>query len=458
MIREHLSEVINLAWPAILQGLVVTAVFFTDRMILGWYRPEALGSMQIAGPVLWSTFSVFGAFGAGVMAIVGRSVGAKDTKRAQETLISTLAFAAVIGVVIGIIGEMSRGLLVDLLAGGTDTSTTIRQLAHQYMGIVFLATPFNFISIAGTVALQADGDTRSPMWLSLGQGLINLGLSYMLVFGHLGAPELGIIGAGIGTIASFTVGALGALVILRRRTGMVRLAHLRMPHSAPLIPVLRVSLPAFGERAIFHTAFLVFAAYVGRLGDLAMTANQALIAIESIGFMVTHGIGIAAAAIVAQKLGARQPQAAEAVGWMSAGLGVGVMSVVSIVFFTVPDTLIGWISAEPDVIAVATPCLQVAGVALPLMAITDAMAGALRGAGDTRTPMLVAILGPAVIRLFSCWYLAFHCGWGLYGIWIGTTLDWATRALALSILFRRGRAGAYRHRGERRLSSPLDRL
>jgi MATE family multidrug resistance protein len=439
LFRKHLTEVTALAWPAILQGLVVTAVFFTDRLLLGWYASDALGSMQIAGPVLWSTFSVFGAFGAGVMAVIGRAVGAGDQARARETVISVIAFAAVVGCAVGLLGEVSRGVLADLLAGDVGESEVIRGLAMQYMGIVFLGTPFAFLSLAGTVSLQADGDTRTPMWLSAAQGVVNLALSYVLIFGHFGAPELGIVGAAIGSVCSFAIGAIGAMWVLQRRKGAVSLRPLRRPRMAPLVPVLRVSIPAFGERAIFHTAFLVFAAYVGRLGELAMTANQALIAIESIGFMVTHGIGIAAAAIVAQKLGAQRPEDAETVGWMSAGLGITVMGVVSIAFFTMPEALIGLISDEPSVVAVAAPCLQVAAVALPLMAVTDAMGGALRGAGDTRTPMLVALVGPVFIRLFSCWYLAFEQGWGLYGIWIGTTLDWGTRAVLLSLVFRRGR-------------------
>ena len=420
MSRDLMREVARLAWPAILQGLVVTVVFFTDRMMLGWYSDETLGSMQVSGPVLWSCFSVFGAYAAGVMAVVGRSVGAGDADRAHRTVSTVLAFGLVVGLLVGVMGMLGRPLFAELLASGPETSQSIRDLSQIYMGIVFLTTPVFFLGIGGVSSLQADGDTRTPMWVSAAQGLINLGLSWVLIFGHLGAPELGITGAAIGTAASFCLGTLILLIVLWRRKGPVSLRPLTPPSFAALRPVLKVAGPAFGERIIFHTAFLVFVAYVGVLGDLAVVTNQAL---------------------VAQKMGAKALDQAAQVGWLSALLGIVVLGGVAISFFIIPEQLIRLFlgSDNPAAVELGAPCLQVAGIALPLMAVTDAMAGSLRGAGDTRTPMIVALVGPVTMRLGMCWFLALHLGWGLYGIWVGTTLDWAVRAVFLSVVYKRGR-------------------
>ncbi len=91
--RALLREVITLAWPAILHGLLTTVVFITDRMLLGHYSDVALGSMQVSGPLLWSVFSVFGAFGAGTLAVIGRATGAGDLDRARRTLRSVFSLA-----------------------------------------------------------------------------------------------------------------------------------------------------------------------------------------------------------------------------------------------------------------------------------------------------------------------------------------------------------------------------
>jgi Na+-driven multidrug efflux pump len=112
-----------------------------------------------------------------------------------------------------------------------------------------------------------------------------------------------------------------------------------------------------------------------------------------------------------------------------------------VAFLIIPETLLSVFLGDdnPEAIALGIPCLRMAAICLPLMAVTDAMAGSLRGAGDTRTPMLVALAGPVTMRLLMCWFLAMHLGWGLYGIWVGTTLDWAIRAVFLSWVYHRGK-------------------
>ncbi|MDP6933785.1 MAG: MATE family efflux transporter, partial [Myxococcota bacterium] len=182
-----------------------------------------------------------------------------------------------------------------------------------------------------------------------------------------------------------------------------------------------------------------YISFVGRLGDVAMAAHQSLIAIESLGFIAANGFGVAAGALVAQKLGAGSPPDAAACGWLSAGLAVLVLGGVSILFLVFPRALIGLFTTEAAVLVLGTQCLRVAAVAQPFMALADAMAGALRGAGDTRSPMVATVYGPLCVRLILCWTLAFTLDWGLLGIWIGTTVDWAVRAIFLLAVFRRGR-------------------
>ena len=249
---------------------------------------------------------------------------------------------------------------------------------------------------------------------------------------------MGIEGAAIGTLASFALGAAAILFTLFTRSGTVKLVPFDGPSLSSLSPVVRLSIPAFGEKIAFHTAFVIFAAYVGHLGALEMSANQALIAIESLGFMVAHGFSIAASALVAQKLGAQRPNEATAVGWISAGLGAAVLGVVGLLFWFFPATFLGWFTDNPVLIEMGVPCLKLAAAIQPVMAICDAMSGSLRGA-EMRTPMLAAFIGPGVVRLFFCWYLAFEMDMGLFGIWVGTSLDWLVRLVFLTVMFSRGK-------------------
>jgi len=436
--KTLVREVWTLVVPVIVQGMVVTVVFFTDRLLIGQYSDTALASMQISGVLLWSLFSVFGAFTAGTMAVIGRAVGAKDRETAQSTLNAVMLLAGVIGLITMVACLSLQDWFAQALASGEDT-VEAKRLAVLYMGIVFLGMPLNLVQITGVTALQADGDTSTPMWISAIQGVLNLGVSWVLLWGYGPFPEMGIEGAAIGTLVSFGVGAAAIVFKLMTRAGTVKISPLKGPSWASLRPVVRLSIPAFGEKVAFHTAFVIFAAYVGHLGTLEMSANQALIAIESLGFMVAHGFSVAASALVAQKLGAQRPDEATAVGWISAGLGAAVLGVVGLLFWFFPATLLGWFTDNPVLIEMGVPCLKLAAAIQPVMAVCDAMAGSLRGAGDTRTPMLAAFIGPGVVRLFFCWFLAFEMNMGLFGIWVGTSLDWLARLVFLTIMFKRGR-------------------
>ena len=437
MRKDLAREVTALALPAAAQALLSVVIFFTDRLLLGRYDSEALGSMQISGPVLWSLFSVFSAFCAGLLAVVGRSVGAKDPERAGKAVVAAFGFAIITGVFVGLLCWYARGLISGAMTTGPE-AVALEGLANSYMGIVLFATPFTLLGLAGTVTLQATGDTKTPMWISAICGAVNLSLSWLLIYGRFGLPELGIVGAAIGTVASFILLALLSIgVLLQGRHGL-QLPPIHTISYSALKPVLKVAKAAYGEKLVFHTAFLIFAGYVGHLGAIEMSANQALIAIESLGFIVGGAFGIAGGALVAQKLGAEAPEEASACGWIAAALGTGTLTMGSILFVVFAEQLISFVDPNPEVIALAVPCLFVAAAAQPFMAVTDALSGSLRGAGDTRSPLIAALVGPCVVRLGLCWWLAFQMDLGLLGIWIGTTLDWITRAVFLIIVFRRG--------------------
>jgi Na+-driven multidrug efflux pump len=334
-------------------------------------------------------------------------------------------------------------------------------------------------------------------WLA---AVLNLALTSGLTFGLWGLPELGVVGAAIGTSAAFAVQGLWVAIGARRalasqhdatrpRTApplgalppvpalpineTVRLpalpnAELSAIPTGPPAPehqvsdsiddlpgqgeaaparasswphlraVLRVSGPTLAERIIYHGGYLVFSSYIGRLGDAAMTAHQALLAIESLGFIAADGFGIAAGAIVARKLGARDPHCAERGARLAQRLGFGVLCAVGLFFLVAADGLVALFTDDAAVQILGARCLRAAVVAQPLMALVDALAYALRGAGETKTPLRAALVGPVLVRLSVCWLLTFHFELGLLGIWIGTNFDWAVRAVWLERAFARG--------------------
>ncbi len=434
--RQQARRVVDLALPAAMQGLVITALMFTDRLVLGRYSDDALASLNTSGTVAWSLLMIGTAWTAGVVAVVGRAVGAGDRDRAAATAGASLALALALGLATAIGGSFLLEPIAYAMAPPPQTSAVVRALAVDYMGILLLGMPFAFVGAAAMASLHAGGDTRTPARAMALAGLLNVLLTVPLVPGWGPLPELGASGAAIGTSASFVLQAAVLVWALRRGRGPV---SVQRPRWAALRPVLRISGPALGERLLYQSGFLVFAALVGRLGDQAMTAHQSLMAIESLGFIAADAFGVAGAALVAQRLGAGDADDAARAGWWSAGVGVAALSAVGVLFFVAAEPLVGLFSDDPQVIALGADCLRIGAVAQPLMAAVAALGGSLRGAGDTATPMRAALVGPIVIRLAACWLLAFELELGLVGVWLASTADWIARAVWLGIAFARGR-------------------
>ncbi|MEW5855073.1 MAG: MATE family efflux transporter [Myxococcota bacterium] len=431
------QQVFRLAWPVMLHMLLTTVVFLVGRAMVGRHSSVELASMQISGPALWSVHSVFSSFSAGTLAVVGRCMGARDRAGAASAYRASLALAVGVGLVITVPALVWLRPLVELVFPSAESA--VKDASQAYLSVVLLALPLMFVETVSAAALQAAGDTRTPLRAAVLANIINVGISAVLIFGLLGFPELGIRGAGIGAATALGVEGLLLLGALLRRGSPIPVTEGVGFPRVEMVRVLRVSGPAFVEKTIFHTGYMGYVALIGMLGAQVMAANQALLSIESISFLSADGFGIAAGALMAQKLGARNPDEAGRAGLYAAGMSVALLSCAGIVFASIPATLVGAFTSDPAIIEIGTRTIMVGAVAQPFMGFAAVMAAGLRGAGDTRTPLSVTCICVVVVRLSMCWFFGHRWGLGLMGIWIGSTIDWACRALLLGLAFRKGR-------------------
>ena len=430
-----LRAVTRLAAPAIAQSLLHTLVFLIDRAMLGRYSADALASMQISNPVVWSIYSVLAAFGVGTVALVGRAVGARDRALATAAARASVLFAVVAGIAAALLGLLA---LPAILALFPEAGPGVRSAAHGYLSVLLPGMPFVLLAIIGGSILQASGDTRTPFLVAALGNVINVAVNAVLIFGWFGAPALGATGAAIGSVAAMAVSTVLLLWVLVRGRPDV---SLRGPggERAAMHRMWRISVAAFGERVVQQSGFMGFVAMIGLLGASAMAANQALISIESICFLSADGFGIAGAAIVAQRLGAGRPDDAALGARVATWLAVLLLSACGLVFLVVPELLLGAFTPDARIVALGVPCLWVAAAAQPFMAIAVVLGESLRGAGATRAAFVTTLIGGLAVRLVATWVFAFELSLGLVGVWLGSTADWVVRCLLLVPIFARGR-------------------
>jgi multidrug resistance protein, MATE family len=428
-------EVRRIALPAIGSSVLQTMVFVVDRAMLGHHGESSLAAMQVAGPLEWSLWSVFMAFEVGTIARVGRHVGAKDRPRARRALLLSLGAALVAGFAVALLWPLVVPLLGRAFPNASDVAVTG---ARVYLGWTLGASPVVFASATGIAALSAAGDTRTPLLAGCVANVLHVGLNRVLILGAFGVPALGIRGAGISTTLTFGIEASILLASLLRRTRGVSLR--REPGSAATRrgdyreegrALWRVASPAVVERILYHAGYLGFIAVLGRLGDAAMAANQSLISVESICFLSADGFGLAAAALVAQKLGAGEPGGAVRAARVSARSAIALLTTLGVAFLCTRRFILPVFSADAEVIALGAAAIPVLAVAQPFMATATVLAQSLRGAGMTRPVLVVSAVGAFVVRIACTWLFALTFGLGLTGVWIGSTCDWLVRSVLL---------------------------
>ncbi|AKT36512.1 efflux protein, MATE family [Chondromyces crocatus] len=432
-----------LAWPAITHMFLLTLVFLVNRAMVGRHSTTALAATQICTTLTWSIISMCSATSAGTLAVVARSIGARDRAGAVAAVRASLVFAAALGVLVAGPLLWTKGAMLRLLFPQADAEVIAQ--ADDYLQIVLPVLPLAFLEAVAASALQGAGDTRTPLLAASAGNVVNVILSALLIFGWFGLPEMGLRGAAVGTAATMAIEGLLLIAVLSARGSPLPLfrregvEHRQRAFRDALNRVLRVSLPAFAERATYQAGYTGFVVMIGLLGAAAMAANQALVSIESVCFLSAEGFGIAAGALVAQKLGEGNPREAASAGRTSAGLAIVLLSAFGLVFALVPRALIQPFTQDEGIVALGASSLYIAAVAQPFMAFAMVIGTALRAAGATRAVFVVTLVSSLVVRLVVTWLLAIKLGYGLVGVWVGSTADWMVRSAMLGAIWARGR-------------------
>ena len=434
-------EVARQAWPVVLQMLLKTMMFYVDSSMISSLGQEAMAAMGVVGPISHTLVAVLSALSVGTVATVARAWGEGDRAKQEREASTSVVLALGLGLPLTLAGVWLLPEMSELFRVPDSPAVTV--MARQFLGIEASVFVFFCLDAAASGILRAAGRTVVPLVATLGANVLNIGLNWVFIFGNLGAPRMGVAGAALATSISFAVQGAVTFGVLWTSRSPIRLSEgaLRGVTRDSIARLVRVSIPAAAEPLLLQTGFLIYNKAITMLGTMPMAAHRAAITVESMTFMPAYGFAVAASAVVGQYLGAGRPDWADAAFRECARLSTWLMSAVGVAFFFLAAPLVGLFlrgpEAEPTV-AVAAICLAISAFEQPFMALAMALGGALRGAGDTRSPVIVGLIGVWGVRIPLAWLLAFPAGLGLSGIWITMIADWAVRTAVFSVLYRRG--------------------
>jgi putative MATE family efflux protein len=426
---------LKLAWPASLEFLIITGAVFADIILLSRLGSEVIAGVGISVTVFRVFFEVFNAVAVAATTVVAQAIGAGNRELARDGAGQSVLLALALGFVSGAIGIAAAGRVMDLMG----SAGLVKSSGVTYMQLNLAAAPLYAVSLAGGGALKGAGDTRTPMLFTLTATLFKIGLGIPLIFGHLGLPALGVAGAGLATICAYALNATLILTKLGRGFGGVRVGMGAFaPDGGLLRRIVLLAWPVAVERVVMRMGFVFYMRMVAALGTVALAANQIALRLESVFLTVGFGFTIAATTLVGQAVGRRDYEGAEARVGATVQFAVAVMGATTVLLILIRHLAVGIFVPEPAVRDLALTCLIIGAFELPALGITFTYAGALRGAGDTRSPMLIAFIGTFALRLPLVYLLGIRFGLGLAGIWYGTLLDWIGRAILIYLIFHRG--------------------
>jgi putative MATE family efflux protein len=436
-----------MAWPAMLSFVVVNIVDVVDVWLIGHLGRQTMAAWGYASQCLNLIETLLLSVGIGCVALMARAVGADDGPRARRVLAaSVLASQAVAGV----------GLLLALLV-----PRQILRLLDAAPEVIEIAVPFFRLLAASMLAygaayafesgLRANKNTRAPMAVAVVVMLVKAVLSVVLIFGYLGAPRLGLTGAGMATLGAHLVGLTLYVAISRRfaRQGLhvtfdgadLRAALSRTKpgsEASAVTEVARVSLPSMAERLVMSLAILTYFKILSGYGTAAIAAYAIGVRLLSLSWIPGLAFGAAASAFVGQALGAGDSAQARRVGFRAIGQVLIVMCIMAVGVLFLREPLARAFTSDDAVAADLAPMMLMLGVAQPFMGTHFALGGVLRGAGDTMTPFLGAALGNLCFRVPLAWVFARLLGMPLAWVWSALVFDHIARLAVNGTVFMRG--------------------
>lgn len=417
MIAGELRRMLRLAWPVILAELGWISMGIVDTIIVRDLGPAAIGAVG-TGSTIFITFMVLGI--GTLLALdtfISQNFGAGRIDECHRWLLTGLQLAALLSAaVVGL-----AGMLV-LLLPYAGLHPDVRVLLQPYLAHLLWSAPPLLVYTVFRRYLQSMNVVRPVMVALLSANVINAAANWALVYGRWGLPALGVVGSAYATVAARMYLALFLLaVVLRRERARPSGLHdlLFTIEWRRMWEVVRLGLPAAFQIMLEVGVFAAASALAARISPLAVAANQIVLNVASFFFMVPFGLNSAAAVRVGQAVGRADPAGARLAGWTALGLALVFELAISGWFLAQPRLFLGVFTADEGLLRIGAAVLFICAIFQPLDGIQSVATGALRGLGETRTPMVTNLIGHWVIGLPVGWWLCFGAGWGIQGLWTG---------------------------------------
>lgn len=434
--REALRKMFKIAWPSVLESVLIQLVAIVDTIMVGTLGSYAIASVSLTVQPRFIGLCIFISLSVAVSALVARRKGEGKRDEANKTLGQALIIALLLTVVISAACITFASPIIKLAGSEPDTHSH----AVSYFRIIMGLMVFNVISLVINAAQRGAGNTKISMRTNLVSNLVNLVLNYFLIGGHMGFPALGVNGAAIATVIGTVVACGMSIFSIAKPNGFLTLKKIRVRFDKHTLKSLtNIGSGTLTEQLFLRVGFFIFAAIIARLGTTMLATHQIGMNILSISFAFGDGLSVAAITLVGQNMGAGRSDLSKMYGLLCHRCGLAIAAALSLVYIFFGKYIFGIFSDDPEIIMTGSKIMYFLVIIVFLQITQVVFSGCLRGAGDVKFTALVSLVSVTTIRPFMGWLFCYPLGLGLIGAWIGLAVDNLIRASMTFIRFRHGK-------------------
>jgi len=424
-----------LAVPMVLEMVLESLFAVVDVFWVARLGADAVATVGLTESMLSLVFAVAMGLSLSTTAMVARRIGEKDPADAAVAAVQAIILGLTVSLAIGVPCFLFAPHLLRLMGA----SPAIVALGGNYARIALGGSGVVLMLFLNNAIFRGAGDAAIAMRLLWVSNIINLALDPCLIFGLGPFPRLGVTGAALATLTGRSIGMVYQFYRLLRGTERIRILRRQVRVNLPvLLRLARVSVTGVLQFAIAHTSWIGLVRIVSTFGAAALAGYTIAIRVVIFVLLPSWGLSNAAATLVGQNLGAKQPERAEKSVWRTGIYNMLFLGTIGILFVFFAEPIVRGFTSDPAVVQLGASCLRIISYGNIGYAYLMVMLQAFNGAGDTVTPTIVYFFGFWLLEIPLAYWLAIPAGLRSNGVFIAIVIAEGAIAVASVILFKRG--------------------
>ncbi len=425
------KKILKISLPAAFNSLLDMLQVITDLIMVGTISAFAVAAVGLGLQSLMFVFSVLTLLQVGTSALISRFYGAKRMKQGSLALATLLQFAFYLSIPLTLLWYFGSSRLYMWFG----VEEEVLKLGVNYVSILTIMLPALLLKQVFVTALNATGNTTTPMYLKMVSILVNVILNYTFIFGYFGFVAMGVEGASLATVIVYMLEVSFYIwLYIKGKTPFTPMVYFS---KSLLKRALKVGLPATYERVLTVSSFMLFTAIIANYSTEALAGYQIGLRIEGLAFMPGIGFTIAAMALMGQGLGAKKPEQSREDVLLVLKYATGLMFFLSFFMIFTPEWIVSFFTNDTKTVEEASLYLKIVGLSQIPLAFNFVLSGALRGAGDSKRTLRINLISLWVVRIIPAFVLSWYFH-NIVWVYIAMISDTFVKALFLWRAFNKG--------------------